>query len=53
MEQMEREAFRYRLDMAKKEGEEAATKLLFPMILLLCMVMILVMFPAILRFQGI
>ncbi len=53
MEQMERDAFRYRLDMAKKEGEEASTKLLFPMILLLCMVMILVMFPAILRFQGI
>lgn len=52
MNQMEREAFRHRLDQAKTEGEEASTKLLFPMILLLCMVMILIMFPAIVRFQG-
>lgn len=52
MNHMEQEAFRQRIDQAKKEGEEASTKLLFPMILLLGMVMILVMFPAIVRFQG-
>lgn len=52
MSQMEQESFRQRLDQAKTEGEEAATKLLFPMIVLLGMVMILVMFPAIARFQG-
>src|SRR5699024_3747244 len=47
MSQMEQESFRQRLDQAKTEGEEASTKLLFPMIVLLGMVMILVMFPAI------
>lgn len=52
MTHMEQEAFRQRIDQAKKEGEEASTKLLFPMIILLGMVMILVMFPAIVRFQG-
>lgn len=52
MSQMEQESFRQRLDQAKTEGEEASTKLLFPMIVLLGMVMILVMFPAIARFQG-
>lgn len=52
MNQMERESFRQRLDQAKTEGEEASTKLLFPMILLLGMVMILIMFPAIVRFQS-
>ena len=52
MEHMEQEAFRKRMDQARKEGEEASTRLLFPMILLLVMVMILVMFPAVMRFQG-
>lgn len=52
MEIEEREAFRKRVDRAKKEGEEASTKLLFPMILLLGQVMLLVMYPALLRFQG-
>lgn len=52
MSHMEQESFRQRLDQARTEGEEASTKLLFPMILLLGMVMILVMFPAIVRFQG-
>lgn len=52
MNHMEQEAFRQRIDQAKKEGEEASTRLLFPMILLLGMVMLLVMFPAIVRFQG-
>ena len=52
MSHMEQESFRQRMDQARTEGEEASTKLLFPMILLLGMVMILVMFPAIVRFQG-
>lgn len=52
MEETERTAFLERIDRAKREGEEAATKLLFPMILLLCQVMVLVMYPAIMRFQG-
>ena len=52
MNHMEQEAFRQRIDQAKKEGEEASTRLLFPMTVLLGMVMLLVMFPAIVRFQG-
>lgn len=52
MEVEEREAFHKRIDRAKKEGEEASTRLLFPMILLLCQVMLLVMYPALTRFQG-
>lgn len=52
LNQMEQDSFRQRLDHARTEGEEASTKLLFPMILLLGMVMALVMFPAIVRFQG-
>lgn len=53
MEAEEREAFSKRIDKAKKEGEEASTRLLFPMILLLGEVMLLVMYPALIRFQGI
>lgn len=52
METEEREAFHKRMDKAKKAGEEASTRLLFPMILLLCQVMLLVMYPALTRFQG-
>lgn len=52
METEEREAFHKRVDKAKKAGEEASTRLLFPMILLLCQVMLLVMYPALTRFQG-
>lgn len=53
MEAEEREAFQRRVERAKQEGEEAATRLLFPMIVLLCQVMLLVMYPALIRFQGI
>lgn len=52
MEAEEREAFSRRVDRAKREGEEASTRLLFPMILLLGEVMLLVMYPALIRFQG-
>ena len=52
METEEREAFSRRVDRAKREGEEASTRLLLPMILLLGEVMLLVMYPALIRFQG-
>lgn len=52
LEQMEQEAFRQRMAQAQKEGEEASTRLLFPMMVLLCLVMMVVMFPAMLRFQS-
>ncbi len=52
LEQEEENAFRERVNQAKKLGEEAGTKLLFPMILLLIVVMLIVMVPALLRFGG-
>lgn len=52
MENTEKNAFLQRVDRAKKAGEEAATRLLFPMMVLLCLVMVLIMFPAFLRFRG-
>lgn len=48
----EEAAFRERIDRAKKEGEEAGTKLLFPMLLLLLVVMAIVMAPAVMQFQS-
>lgn len=52
LEQEEQEAFNERINRARTLGEEAGTKLLFPMILLLIVVMIIVMVPALLRFGG-
>ena len=40
-------------NQARKEGEEAGTKLLFPMILILIMVMLLVLLPAYVDFETI
>lgn len=37
-------------ELAKKKGEEAGTKLLFPMIILLGVVMVIVMLPALMNF---
>lgn len=51
MNRIEQEAYAKRLEEATRLGEEASTKLLFPMILLLVTVMLLVMFPAIASFQ--
>lgn len=48
----EENAFTNRLDQAKKAGEEAGTKLLFPMLLLLIVVMMIVMAPAMFQFQS-
>ncbi len=43
-------AFEERKNMARKLGEEAGTKLLLPMILMLCVVMIIIMVPAFMTF---
>jgi CO dehydrogenase/acetyl-CoA synthase alpha subunit len=39
-------AFAERKNMARKLGEEAGTKLLLPMMMMLCIVMVLIMIPA-------
>ncbi|MDE6386569.1 MAG: hypothetical protein K2L82_02040 [Lachnospiraceae bacterium] len=39
-------AFAERKNMAKKLGEEAGTKLLLPMMMMLCIVMVIIMIPA-------
>ena len=45
-------AFEERKQQAKRIGEEAQTKLLFPMILMLSIIMIIIMIPAYLSFGG-
>ena len=45
------EAFEERKNVARKYGEEAGTKLLFPMILMLAMIMVVLLIPALLSFQ--
>lgn len=52
MEQMEEEAFRNQIDRIRKRGEEASSKMLLPMVLLMAAVMIMVMFPAIMQFSN-
>ena len=52
--QLEREsedAFEERKMIARKLGEEAGTKMLIPMMIMLCIVMAIVMVPAIMSFQ--
>ena len=43
-------AFEDRLDRARKAGEEAGTKLLLPMVLMLLIVMVIIMIPAYMTF---
>ena len=50
LEQEERNALEERMNLAKKSGEEAGTKILGPMILLLIIVMLMIMIPAFLSF---
>ena len=50
MEKEEEQAFRETIEKARSRGEEARTKLLFPMIVLLAATMILIMFPAMAAF---
>lgn len=45
------EAYAVRKNNAKKAGEEAGTKILLPMMLMLCIVMIIILVPAFLSFQ--
>ena len=49
LEQEQHAAFEQRKEQAKKYGEEAGTKLLFPMIILMVISMILVVGPAVLN----
>lgn len=51
MEQEEHTALETRKNLAKKYGEEAGTKLLGPMVLLLLIIMLIIMFPAFMSFQ--
>lgn len=51
MEEEERIAFEERKSMARKLGEEAGTKLLVPMVMMLGIVMIIVIVPAFLSFS--
>lgn len=44
-------AFEERKNLAKKYGEEATTKLLFPMILMLGVVLVILIVPAVMSFQ--
>lgn len=46
------EAFEQRKNLAKKLGEEAGTKLLVPMMIMLCVVMVIIMVPAYFSFLG-
>ena len=48
----EANAFFLRIDQAKRAGEEAGTKLLFPMLCMLLIVMVIVMAPALMQFGG-
>lgn len=52
MEQEQRDAFQIQVDYVRRCAEEASTKLLFPMICLLFIIMVLVIFPALMQFQG-
>lgn len=51
LQQEVKDAFEERKNIAKKLGEEAGTKLLGPMMLLLCVVMVVIMIPAYLSFS--
>ena len=51
LEQEAQNAFEERKHAAKRYGEEAGTKLLFPMMLMLGIVMVILLVPAVLAFQ--
>jgi hypothetical protein len=51
LEQESAESFEQRKNYARQLGEEAGTKLLLPMIMMLLIVMVIIMLPAILSFQ--
>ncbi len=45
------DAFSLRKNLAKRAGEEAGTKILLPMMFMLCIVMVIILVPAFLTFQ--
>ena len=47
-----KDAFEELKNMSKKYGEEAGTKLLLPMIIMLIVVMAIIMVPALMSFSG-
>ena len=51
LEMEAKDAFEDRKDMARKLGEEASTKLLLPMGMMLGVVLMLIVIPAFLSFQ--
>lgn len=51
LEQEELVAFEQRKELAKRQGEEAGTKLLFPMIIQMLIVMLIIMIPALMNFN--
>ena len=51
LEDESRSAFEQRILLAKKRGEEASTKMLVPLMLMMMLVMGIVMLPAIIQFQ--
>jgi len=51
LEQEAAEAFDERKKQAQQLGEEAGTKLLFPMLLMLGIVIVIIMIPAVISFQ--
>ena len=53
LEQETLTAFEEHKGMARKKGEEAGTKLLIPMIIMLMIVMVIVMIPALMSFNSI
>ena len=50
MQEESKKAFNNRMDTVRKQGEEAGTKLLLPMILMLLIVMVVIMIPAYMTF---
>jgi argininosuccinate lyase len=48
-----RQAFEERKSFAIRKGEEATTKLLLPMFLMLAIVLVICIVPAVMSFQGI
>lgn len=51
LEEESRSAFEQRILLAKKRGEEASTKMLIPLMLMMMIVMGIVMLPALIQFQ--
>ena len=50
LQEESQKAFEEKMDRVRKLGEEAGTKLLLPMIMMLVIVMVIIMIPAYLSF---